>query len=109
MFYGLRCIGKGGKCGKVLCGMLNLSRPSTANTKYTKTLRHCFSLVAERSMIEATKEAVIENDNCTDISIAYDGTWQKRGFRSKNGCCTITSIVTATVLDVEVLSKLCSG
>lgn len=109
LFYGLRCIGKGGEGGKVLCGMLNLPRPSTAYTKYTKTLRHCVSLVAEQSMIQATREAVIENDNCSDISIAFDGTWQKRGFRSKNGCCTITSIDTGKVLDVEVLTKFCSG
>jgi hypothetical protein len=109
MFYGLRCIGKGGEGGKVLCGILNLPRPSTAYTKYTKILIDCVSVVAEHSMKEATAEAVLENENSTDISIAYDGTWQKRGFKSKNGCCTVTSIDTGKVLDVEVLTKFCSG
>lgn len=110
MFYGLRCIGKGGEGGKVLCGLLNLPRPSTAYTKYTKILKTCISMVAENSMIDATKEAVLENNGSTDISeVAYDGTWQKRGFRSKNGCCTVTSIDTGKVLDVQVLTKFCSG
>lgn len=109
MFYGLRCIGKGGEGGKVLCGLLNLPRPSTAYTKYTKILGECVSNVSERSMISATKEAVQENGGDIDISIAFDGTWQKRGYKSKNGCCTVTSVDTGKVLDVDVLTKYCSG
>lgn len=31
------------------------------------------------------------------------------GFISKNSCCTVTSVDTSKVLDVEVLSKYCSG
>lgn len=66
MFYGLRCIGKDGEGGIVLCGVLNLPRPSTAYTNYTKILRHCVSLVAEESMKVATQEAVVKNENCSD-------------------------------------------
>lgn len=109
MFYGLRCIGKGGEGGKVLCGLLNSPMPSTAYTKYTKILKTCISMVAENSMIDATKEALLENNGSTDISVAYDETSQKRGFRSKNGYCTVTSIDTGKVLDVHVLTKFCSG
>ena len=61
-------------------------------------------------MIAATKEAVEENEMPkTDISIAFDGSWQKRGFKSKNGCGTVTSLDTGKVLDTEVMTKFCSG
>lgn len=60
-------------------------------------------------MKKAAKEAVEENEGATDISIAFDGTWQKRGFKSLNGVFTITSVETGKVLDIEVLSKFCRG
>lgn len=114
LFYGLRSIGKGAEAGKMLCGMLNLPAPSTAVSKYTGVLREALQNVAEESMQRATSEAVEanvveENDLATDIAIAFDGTWQKRGFISKNACCTVTSVDTGKVLDVEVLTKYCSG
>lgn len=66
--------------------------------------------VAEESMIRATEEAVQFNDgHKRDLEVAYDGTWQKRGFKSKNGVCSLTSLDTGKVLDVEVLTKFCSG
>lgn len=43
LFYGLRCIGKGPEAGKMLCGMMNLPKPSTYVSKYTDTLKRFFS------------------------------------------------------------------
>lgn len=81
LFYGLRCIGKGLEAGKLLCAMLNLPPPSTARSRYTKVLSKGLKAVAEDSMINATKEAIVENDNNPDISVAFDGSWQKRGYK----------------------------
>ena len=39
--------------------------------------------------------------------MSCDGTWQKRGFSSRNGCVTVISIKTGKVLDVETLSQAC--
>jgi hypothetical protein len=61
-------------------------------------------------MNEAAEEAVLENmenQNPRDISAAFDGTWQKRGYQSKNGVVTCTSVDTGKVIDVSVLSKYC--
>lgn len=55
-------------------------------------------------MINATKESIEANGGSMDLPIAFDGTWQKRAFISKNGC-TVTSIDIGKVLNVEVLSK----
>ncbi|GFU87768.1 uncharacterized protein TNCV_1892051 [Trichonephila clavipes] len=42
-----------------------------------------------------------------DLAVAVDGSWQKRGFSSKNGLLTVTSVDTGKVIDVEVFSKHC--
>ena len=42
--------------------------------------------------------------NC---GISWDGTWQKRGYSSRNGCVTVISVDTGRVLDVEALSQGC--
>lgn len=113
MLYGLRCIGKGAESGKLLCAMLNLPKPNSAYTRYTKVVSESVYDVAEKSMQKAVQEAILHNEvdgpNTRDLSVAYDGTWQKRGYKSKNGVCTLTSLDTGKVLDVEVLTKFCSG
>ncbi|GFX47120.1 transposable element Tcb1 transposase [Trichonephila clavipes] len=36
-----------------------------------------------------------------------DGTWQKRGYSSHNGCVSCISIDTGKVLDIEIMSHFC--
>lgn len=115
-FYGLRCIGKGLEAGKMLCAILNLPPPSTARRRYTNITASALKVVCEESMMNATSLAVEENEKCiegseekTDLSVAFDGSWQKRGYRSKNGFATVTSVDTGKVLDLEVMTKFCSG
>ncbi|GFU08250.1 uncharacterized protein TNCV_2901901 [Trichonephila clavipes] len=59
----------------------------------------------EHSMAEAVREAVDENDGKRDLAVVVDGSWQKRGFSSKNGLVTVTSVDTGKVIDVEAFSK----
>lgn len=42
-----------------------------------------------------------------NISVSYDGGWQKRGFTSKNGVGCCVEVLTGLVIDYEVLSKYC--
>ncbi|GFT62227.1 uncharacterized protein TNCV_1701191 [Trichonephila clavipes] len=56
-------------------------------------------------MAQAVREAVDENDGKRDFAVAVDGSWQKRGFSSKNGLVTVTSVDTGKVIDVEVFFK----
>lgn len=59
-------------------------------------------------MQQAVQEAVAVNDNekPEDLSVALDGTWQKRGFSSLNGVVSCT-LFTGKVADIEVLCKYC--
>ncbi|KAJ4447643.1 hypothetical protein ANN_09650, partial [Periplaneta americana] len=77
--YSMRCIGKGSAASKVLCSVLNLPKPPTRFQKVTEVIERSLGEVATECMVEAAKEAVQENAGSTDIAIAIDGSWQKRG------------------------------
>ncbi|GFV36797.1 uncharacterized protein TNCV_5010811 [Trichonephila clavipes] len=84
--------------GAKLC--TNETEPS-ASEKKIATRETC-----EHSMAEAVREAVDENDGKRDLAVAVDGSWQKRGFSSKNGLVTVTSVDTGKVIDVEVFQNI---
>ncbi|KAJ4449706.1 hypothetical protein ANN_01110 [Periplaneta americana] len=103
-------------------GSPNLTRPNSASeSSSAKKLKHIFtdcndknsvsdnavSEVALESMSNAVREAVSES-NSTHLTVACDGTWQKRGHTSLNGVVTTTSVNTGKVLDVHTLSKSCN-
>ena len=45
------------------------------------------------------------NDEVVPCRVSCDGTWQRRGYSSLNGCVTTISVDTRKCIDVEVLSK----
>ncbi|GFS48241.1 uncharacterized protein NPIL_31831 [Nephila pilipes] len=100
----MRCIGKGAESAVMFCGIMNLPPPPTKFTKFNNIL-----LQAARETCEekAVCEAVDENDGGRDNAVAVGGNWQKRGFSSKNGAVTVTSVDTGKVIDVKILSKHC--
>ncbi|GFT49066.1 uncharacterized protein NPIL_495991 [Nephila pilipes] len=100
----MRCIVKGAESAVMFCGIMNLPPPPT---KFNNNLLQVARETCEDSMAEAVHEAVEENEGGRDIAVAVDGSWQKRGFSSKNGVVTVTSVDTGKVIDVEILSKHC--
>ncbi|GFX00819.1 uncharacterized protein TNCV_4577861 [Trichonephila clavipes] len=52
-------------------------------------------------------DASLKNQKIIDVSVSYDGTWQKRGHTSNLGLGIIIDILSGFVLDFEVLSKYC--
>jgi len=105
--YALRCIGKGMASGKTFCGVMNLPPPPSKFNKYVDILCEAATSVSEDSMGAAVQEAVDANGGCRDISVALDGTWQKRGYVSLNGVVTATSFDTGKVIDLQIYSKYC--
>ncbi|GFX93821.1 uncharacterized protein TNCV_1589971 [Trichonephila clavipes] len=109
-----------GKCNKSNdgCGESNSTVPKNSADEKIVLMVQSFVLMklnhlpatretCEHSMAEAVREAVDENDGKRDLAVAVDGSWQKRGFSSKNGLVTVTSVYTGKVIDVEVFSKYC--
>jgi hypothetical protein len=49
----------------------------------------------------------VDSDDVLDITVSYDGTWQKRGFSSRHGVGVAIEVQTGLVIDLEVLSTYC--
>jgi hypothetical protein len=106
--YALRSIGSGLEDGKMLCTLIDIPGPPSNFMKYNRAIEPIIKKVADECMIEAVQE-VTKKTESTDIAVAVDGSWQKRGFSSLNGVVTVTGMETGKVLDVHVLSKYCQG
>ncbi|GFU94654.1 uncharacterized protein TNCV_732901 [Trichonephila clavipes] len=111
--FTLKCKGFAGAFK--FCSTLNL--PRLTKTAYknqeAKLLKvvQVVQEVAEESMIKAATEIVEKQQNLSsDIvkcGISVDGTWQRRGYTSMNGCVAAISVDTGKVLDIEVMSSYC--
>ncbi|GFT23509.1 CCHC-type domain-containing protein [Trichonephila clavipes] len=91
---GLRIIGKGFSAGKKLCAFLGL--PFLSKLAFRNQ---------ERKLLKATERVAQENINAalseikgsnsfTKCGISIDGTWQRRGYSSLNGCVSAISVDT---------------
>lgn len=105
------------------CGLLNLPTP-LSKAAYNKQLKHlgdvamktCEKIMNEAAarliyVTEKEHPALTEIDKngrkLAQVAVTVDGTWQKRGYSSKNGAVFIISVRTGEVLDFEVLSMVC--
>ncbi len=115
LVYGMRLIGQGRTSAKRFCGIMNMPSPPKPNaySKNNKAILKAAKTVAEKSMMDASDEIhALKGNNSAGISqcgVSCDGTWQRRGHSSMNGCVTTLSIDTGKCLDVAVLSKVCRG
>ncbi|GFW13740.1 uncharacterized protein TNCV_2105641 [Trichonephila clavipes] len=53
--------------------------------------------------------ASVKHQGIIDVSVSYDGTWQKRGHTSKLGLRIIIDALSGLVVDYEVLLKYCQS
>ncbi|GFW72145.1 uncharacterized protein TNCV_4790321 [Trichonephila clavipes] len=94
----MRQIGKCFSAGFKLCGTLNLPRLSkTAYTNHENKLMLVNSEVSELSMQKAASELLVLHPTINKIvecGISVDGTWQRRGYSSMNGCVAALSVDT---------------
>ncbi|GFX74198.1 uncharacterized protein TNCV_2912311 [Trichonephila clavipes] len=109
--YGMRQIGKCFSAGFKLCGTLNLPRLSkTAYTNHENKLMLVNSEVSELSMQKAASELLVlhpTTNKIVECGISVDGTWQRRGYSSMNGCVAALSFDTGKVVDIEIMSSYC--
>ncbi|GFU03600.1 uncharacterized protein TNCV_2896981 [Trichonephila clavipes] len=108
--FGMRIIGKGHSAAKKkLCSAINIDVPSKRAFGFLKKFEFAASNVACNTMKEAALE-IRSNETDTEFSqcgVSVDGTWQRRGYSSLNGCVSVISIDSGKVLDVEFMSKVC--
>ena len=116
LVYGMRRIGRGHSGASKFCSVMNM--PPPPRTKSFKKSSHVIAkhakTVAMNSMKAAAEEVCSlkgnEDADGTDpvnCGISCDGTWQRRGHSSLNGCITVMAVDTGKVLDVETLITFC--
>ena len=67
--------------------------------------------VAEVSMRRAANQVRKEGETISNVTASCDGTWQRRGFSSKNGVSTVLTVdsgCASKVVDTEVMSNYCN-
>ncbi|GFV36752.1 uncharacterized protein TNCV_2649951 [Trichonephila clavipes] len=85
--------------------MLNIPYPSKCTYRQHEIkLLHAASQAANNSMLESAKSIAECSNEC---GVSVDGTWQKRGYSSLNGCVSTISVDSGKILDIEVLSQYC--
>lgn len=76
-----------------------------------------FAAIGKKAYV-ATMKAVAENmekarvitkemAGDSDVAVMFNGTWQKKGHKSRHGIGTAVSVDTGLCLDFEVLPNLC--
>ncbi|GFT33452.1 hypothetical protein NPIL_36571, partial [Nephila pilipes] len=71
---------------------MNLPLIPTKFSQFNNSVLQAAGVTCEKSMANAVFEAIDKNDGASDIAV--DGSWQKRGFSSKNDVETVTSVDT---------------
>ncbi|GBL55272.1 hypothetical protein AVEN_117879-1 [Araneus ventricosus] len=105
LMYGMRCIGKGKCAARTFCAVMNLPPPPAKFERLNSFLCRALSSACSKSILKAVESADSRNDNSRNITVALDGTWEKRGHTSINGVITATSLDTGKVIDFECLCK----
>ncbi|GFY12918.1 uncharacterized protein TNCV_3074781 [Trichonephila clavipes] len=107
LVFGLRLIGRGFTAGKKLLCTLNLPCISKNTIRaHELKLLEAVQLCSEENMKAAFKE--VQNfKKSTTCGVSVDGTWQRRGHMSLNGCVSVISNDTGKILDLEVMTQYC--
>ncbi|GFV89126.1 uncharacterized protein TNCV_4913251 [Trichonephila clavipes] len=95
----MRAIGKGGAAARIFCGLMNLPPPPAKFERHNSLFLNVLKRISEDSI--QLFEAVIANDNNSNIAVAVDGTWHKRGYSS-----LLNELYVLRLLRTERLSTL---
>lgn len=92
----MRSIGQSFAGAKRFCGLMDMPNVPAKNnfSKLSRKLATKAFKVAEDSMAAAGKELHDDDKEgeVTNCGVSVDGTWQKRGYASLNGCVAALSI-----------------
>ena len=111
--YASRSVGCGRAAGKRFCGLMNMPPPPrpTPYARHNKEILRAVKKISLETMRDTAREIHDikpgSDEGIARYGVSVDGTWQRRGFSSLNGCVSAISMDTGKVVDVEPLSKVC--
>ncbi|XP_034256368.1 uncharacterized protein LOC117654216 [Thrips palmi] len=108
--FSTRAVGVGHEGLKTICALMDFPPPVSKPTydKAIKIIHKSFQDEADMSMLRGV-ELEVEMEGSRDINGSGDGSWQRRGHVSKNGIVSLIGANSGKVMDVDVLSKVCTG
>ena len=115
IIYAMRACGQGHAGVEKFTTLMDMPKPMTKNNynKVVKKLVTATETVAKETMSDAIEElrsaSSVSPDSVMDIAISQDGTWQRRGHSSLNGCVAAVSMDNGKVVDIEPMSRYCRG
>ena len=96
--------------------LANMNMPPPVSTSqsnhYKDTIHAATEKVAQQSMAKSARELSDTLPPDCNATVSCDGTWQRRGFSSKNGVATVLSVNPngpAKVIDVDISSNHCDA
>ena len=110
----MRSLGDGYAGNEKFNTLMNIPQPMTVKS-YNKTfsrIKKVVKTVAEETIDDAAKEihdSAASTDDIVNTIVSGDGTWQQKGFSIFNGVFAAISIKSGKVLDVEPMSRYCTG
>ncbi|XP_065068033.1 uncharacterized protein LOC135693466 [Rhopilema esculentum] len=71
-------------------------------------IHEAFKAESSKSKNKAASEVKVAKGD--DVTVSCDGTWQKRGFASKNGVVTVATVngLSSKIIDTETLTNHCN-
>ncbi|KAK3926587.1 MTRF1L release factor glutamine methyltransferase [Frankliniella fusca] len=108
--FATRSVGIGHEGLKTVCALMDFPPPVSKPTydKAIKIIHQSYKDEANLSMLRGV-EREVEAEGSRDVGGSGDGSWQRRGHVSKNGTVSLIGAKSGLVMDVEVLSKVCTG
>ncbi|XP_065068320.1 uncharacterized protein LOC135693706 [Rhopilema esculentum] len=92
------------------CGNMDLPPPVSSKSwnQNKKRIHEAFKQESSKSKNKAASE--IKDAKGDDVTVSCDGTWQKRGFSSKNGVVTVATVngLSSKIIDTETLTNHCN-
>ena len=104
-------LGKGHETLQTVLGMNDMH--VKAYQQHHRSLQQACQSVADANMNTAAEVIrgvygdLMDDDGVIDMTVSYDGTWQKRGLTSHHGVGVAIEVQTGLVVDYEVLSNYC--
>ena len=101
--------------GQGIIPRLNLPPPLRLSSWqfHMKAIEMAGKSVAKDSMDKADDEVRKDGETISDVTVSCDGTWQRRGFASKNGIWTVLIVDgpagSSKVIDTCTLSNYCDS
>ena len=111
--YAMRSCRQGYSGIETFTTLMDIPKPMTAKNydKLVSKFVTATKAVAEETMEDAAEEirskVNSDSDTIIDTSVSQDGSWQRRGYSSLNGCVTAIAMDNEKVIDVEPMSRYC--